>query len=395
MNKKEIKEFFRERFPNIAFLRKAVTRKRIQRFCAPMLTADSVRCGEADFSQKERLVEECLAKHPEFVKYTKKTIDYLFERAPEYAGRTDKEHVRIDMLFCRYAYGFQPDEYLCFNLKNKNMEERKAFVSDIDRFCFIYKMNDLFEMPLFNNKARTYAFFKQYYKRDAIAIHSRKDYGAFQDYVSNHPVFVKKAVYESMGRSIELVDTNTCGKTKEQLFNEWISQGLHILEERVVQSPILAALNSSSVNTVRCITMNTRSGIKVAYCFFKVGRNGSFVDNAGAGGIVVGINPDTGVCETEGFDELYNTYKKHPESGVAFKGFRLPAWNDMIALCKEMSAQTPKVKCIGWDMAYTEEERWVVIEGNGMTQMIIPQIVYQRGIKSEVMEYLQDMDLMA
>ena len=51
----------------------------------------------------------------------------------------------------------------------------------------------------------------------------------------------------------------------------------------------------------------------------------------------------------------------------------------------------PSVRYIGWDLAYTKDNKWVVIEGNGMSQFIGPQTIWQRGIKKEVAAFMKDM----
>lgn len=393
MNKREIKEFLRKNFPNIRFLRSMITKKRIRKYREPLLSEADVIRGESDFREKERLLAECLEKYPEYAMYSQRMLESLFRRAPEYKDRTDQAQLRTDVLFCQYAYGFVAEEYLCFGLEHKTMEQRRAFVSDIDRLCYVYRMNDPFEVPVFNNKTRTYEQFAKYFKRDAIAIQKPEDLSKFLSYAEKHPVFVKKAAYESMGRSVELVDIRGCGKKPEELFRELIGKGLHLLEEKVEQSPTLAALHPGSVNTIRCITVQTKSGIQVPYCFMKVGRDGSFVDNGGAGGIFVGIDTATGRLNTTGIDELNVRYETHPNTGIAFCGYQIPEWDSMIAICKEMSATMKKVKYIGWDMAHTDHG-WVVIEGNGMSQMIAPQMVFQRGIKAEIEALIADMELM-
>ena len=45
------------------------------------------------------------------------------------------------------------------------------------------------------------------------------------------------------------------------------------------------------------------------------------------------------------------------------------------------------MKYLSFDMAYTKDEEWVVIEINEVGQFIIPQIVFQRGIKKELWDY--------
>ena len=154
------------------------------------------------------------------------------------------------------------------------------------------------------------------------------------------------------------------------------------------QSAKTAVFNDSSVNTVRCITLKTKNDMLVPYCFMRTGRSGAFVDNGGAGGLFVGIDPETGVLGTDGVDERGVRYNAHPDSGLRFQGYQLPDWSKMISTCKEMAMQIPTVRMIGWDMAYTDKG-WIVIEGNGLTEVIGPQCTWLRGIRKDIEDFYQ------
>ncbi len=58
-----------------------------------------------------------------------------------------------------------------------------------------------------------------------------------------------------------------------------------------------------------------------------------------------------------------------------------------------MAEMVPGVKCIGWDMALTDNG-WIVVEGNWATQLVVPQIVFNRGIKEEVENIMRRVDLL-
>lgn len=124
-----------------------------------------------------------------------------------------------------------------------------------------------------------------------------------------HPVFVKKVGKSSLGKGVEKIDlTNIIKKndinTLLKVIQTWQSEEEDLLlEELVIQSKQLAAFNQSSVNTIRIITYNTRSGIVAPFTFLKTGKGGSFVDNGGAGGILIGIDGKTGELNTNGIDE--------------------------------------------------------------------------------------------
>lgn len=374
----------------IPILKKRRVRKRLKYYVYKyMLSKHEVRLGEKDFIQKQKLVTRQINRYPIKASELRCKIDKIYTNEKKL---DDKDSLLIDIFFSFYAYGYSPYEYVCYDFINKSIEERRKFISDRESVCYGYRMNDIDSMSLFMNKMKTYEMYKEYYKREAISISKLCDKKKFFDFVSKHSRFVKKEVNESCGRGVELIELNKINTNLESLFERLIAKGEVILEECVIQGMILSKLNDTSVNTVRCITLNTKNGVVVPFCFLKIGRAGAFIDNGGAGGILVGINNETGILETDGVDELNNRYIVHPDSGVRFIGFQLPEWNTLKSLCVEMSSKSPNVKCIGWDMAYTSEG-WVVIEGNGLTEVIGPQAPYLRGIRDEWEKYMNSIEL--
>ena len=119
-----------------------------------------------------------------------------------------------------------------------------------------------------------------------------------------------------------------------------------------------------------------------------MGRNGSFVDNGGAGGILVGVDIKTGITNTNGRDEYGNSYIHHPDTHICLSGIQLPDFSEAMELAKSCSTLIAKVKYIGWDFAYTEQG-WIIVEGNGKSQVIGPQLTMQRGIRNEIQDILK------
>ncbi len=394
MHKNQIIDLIRSYYPDIKWLKKYLAKLRIRYTTRMLLSDEQIELAEKDCSMKACLVDQCKKKWPEIYGQTEKKCNEVINRAPEYTDRGDKAALYVDMLFCRFSYGFQPDEYLCYGIEKKTVGERRAIISDTDRYCYVYKMNDISEIQVFNNKGKTYRQFKKYYGREALYIKNMRDYKGFCIFIKSHPTFVMKDAYGGMGKNVALINREECHASDKKLFWDMILQGPHLIEERVVQNEVMEVLNPSSVNTVRCITLNTKDGMMIPYCFLKVGRKGSFVDNGGAGGILVGIDRKTGKLNTDGYDELNVRYGVHPDSGLLFKGYQLPDWEQAIKMCIEMAEQIPRVKYIGWDLAYTDSG-WIVIEGNGMSQMIGPQILFRipGGIKTEMEAYMRNMEL--
>lgn len=349
------------------------------------LKSKEVEEAEKDNNKKIQILKKQAKKWPKKNRELLLIIDNIIKENPTFI------YLREDMLFCFYAYGFTPQEYACYQFHKKSVKERKSFASDRLSVMYGYRFNDPDYFHIFMNKSETYEILKHYYQRDGIVISSRKDYGKFIDFVNKHSVFVKKDNDESCGRGVELINISRLKISVKDLFEKYVSSGVKFLEEVVIQGAEMNALNPSSVNTVRCFTLGMEDETIVPYCFLKVGRNGSFVDNGGAGGILVGIDAATGQLNSDGVDENGLWYEYHPDTNVKFYGYQLPEWEKMISICIHAAQVVPQIHLTGWDTAYTNNG-WVIIEGNCLSELIGPQSTQARGIKKELDDLLKKMD---
>lgn len=384
--------------PDIPYFRRLVSEVKIKGARRYELSRDDVKWGENNWDKKCEIVRACESKWADGSVKFRRTIDDVFKQIPAYRQAREQgdeaylEHIRTDMLFCHFAYGFTANEYFVFRIEKKTMEERDNYVSNRVRQIFRCRMNNLLQADIFNDKVKTYEYFKPFYNREAVSVSKPGDYKAFCKFAERHPVFVKKEVYLSQGRGVELIDITNCGKSERELFNELIKRGKHILEEKIEQTSELSAFNASSVNTVRAITFNTRHGIVVPYCTLRTGRPGHFVDNGGAGGVQAGIDFDTGRIVTDGFDELGGKFTAHPASNTVFKGYAFPDWDQLKDLVTTAANMVPLVKFIGWDLAHTKKG-WVIVEGNESAYVIAKQMIDDRGIRDVFEKLMDDMDL--
>lgn len=378
-----LKTLIRSYCPNIPFLRRSMSAAKVRSLKAIQLPEEQISKAENNEAEKARVVASLRERW-------NAQYDKVVGMAQEHYSKADRmldDGELQDILFCFFAYGFNPDEYLSYGLKAANLEKRLSYVSSRDTNIIVYSLNDIVDIDLFYDKWKTYERFAEYYQRSAMLIDKESDYAAFARFIQAHPKFVKKAVRLSKGQSVALVDA-TGVDDSSALFAELLEGGKTILEEPIVQSNLMSKLNETSVNTVRCITLKTNEGVEVLYTFLKVGRKGSFVDNGGAGGLLVGIDKETGMLITDARDEFANAYPSHPDHGYDFKDLKLPEWDGLIELTKSISAGISGISYIGWDFAHTEHG-WIVVEGNGGSQLIGPQIVFQEGIKQHFLDIVE------
>ncbi|MBQ8974405.1 MAG: hypothetical protein IJ072_01630 [Oscillospiraceae bacterium] len=396
MDRIALKEAVRNTCPNIRPLRKMLSKYRLHEIDKYAAVEKEVRVFSGEditLEEKRAIVERCRSKFPEDVKKIEIKAKALLCAASAYKERAADDDVMADLLFSYFAMGFSPAEYIYLHVENRTIADRKTFLTDREKDRCHVIVNDLVDSGVFSDKAKTYKRFAAQFGRDAVEVNGAGDFAAFESFVKKHPVFVSKRVYSSRGKGVNKIDIAGDHRSVREIFDEMVSGGKHLCEELVIQSPETQVFNSSSVNSIRLVSAYTRNGIEFPYAFFRMGRSGSFVDNAGSGGISCGVNTANGVFDTIGYDEYGTGYASHPDSGVKFMGFQLPAWQELIALATELSLQLPTVKMIGWDFAYSSRG-WVIIEGNPLGELGVVQLPYQAGIKQGVKDILGRMDLM-
>ena len=367
--------------------------RKINYYSSAIATKDQLSEIEQKKITKEEFVEKCKKSNPRRASYIDKVLSIgLSKVSDELINKISTHDLYIDILFCCFAYGFDPDEYFAYRFVDRNKYDRQLFISESESKSYVYRMNDSAAIDIYNDKGQTYEKFHKFYGRKALIIDNFRQFDSFIAFISQRRYIVKKIVTESLGNSIELIDLCQWRNMERELFTYFLKQGKVILEDLVHQSAKMATFNNTSVNTIRIITFFTRNGVVAPYCFVKTGRNGSFVDNGGAGGILAGVDIKNGMINTDGFDETGKNYAVHPDTQTTFKGFEIPDFTKAIELAKRLSSMTPKVKYIGWDFAHTDNG-WVIIEGNGMSQLIGPQTTMQKGIKKDVLEIMSNMDL--
>ncbi len=94
-----------------------------------------------------------------------------------------------------------------------------------------------------------------------------------------------------------------------------------IIEEVLTQYPEIDNINNSSVNSIRIMSYKTKDGFYCTPAIMRIGCNGSYLDNAHAGGIFISINDD-GTMGPYAYNEYCEKYERHPDSNILFSTIR-------------------------------------------------------------------------
>ena len=284
-------------------------------------------------------------------------------------------------------FHWNADEFFLFKYEALDDEQRKAFCPEYDHNIFCLRVNDFSVARIFRNKWATYQKFKPFFKRECIFVETKEDLqrSDLQTFLEQNDVFLAKPIAACCGRGILKLTPDLV--LQGALSHIEKGKGV-LLEPYIKQSKEIGLLHPESVNTVRIPTVNYGDRIELFHPFLRIGRGTSFVDNAGAGGIGCNVDVTTGTVICAG-DELGNDFTVHPESKKNLVGYRIPKWNDAVAMVKQLASLVPDVHYVGWDLALTDNG-WVLIEANEDGQFLF-QYFSHAGCAQEVQRVYKDL----
>ena len=172
-----------------------------------------------------------------------------------------------------------------------------------------------------------------------------------------------KPVTGIMGENIFIISKSTYKNIADNLIALVLSKAF-IFQELIVQHNALKKINRSSLNTLRVVTYKSNE-VEVLCGFLRVGRAGSIIDNAHAGGIIIPFHKETGKLYAEGLQLIDNgggVYYKHPDTGTVFDNYQIPHYKEVIDLVTK-GASLFKFPFSGWDVAITNKGP-IIIEAN-------------------------------
>ena len=175
-------------------------------------------------------------------------------------------------------------------------------------------------------------------------------------------LFVKAATDSYGGKGVKYI-SNEGNITKDFFeFTEEIKGDL-IAQRAIKQHRDMAAVNESSVNTIRMISLLTENGSKIYSSIFRVGMKGKKVDNYSSGGVTVGIKED-GTLKKYAYNDRGERFDKHPSNGFIFDGYKVPGYEKARELVEKEHPMIPHFKLVSFDVAIDENGEAIFIEAN-------------------------------
>lgn len=278
--------------------------------------------------------------------YYKKGLSYLrreIERQRPNTQIINWGGVERDMIYSLHRFGASFEEYFVFQFYNLNAEGRSKFNTLKMQYGYCEQVNGAGVRDIFENKGECYKRFKGYYKRDVVTYLSESDNEQFEHFVEKHPKFICKPLSGHSGQGIKIYDVKS--KDEREHIKSTVRCGF-VVEELIEQAHPMSNLHPESINTLRIITFKINNEVEILGAAIRMGTGRSYVDNAGAGGIYVGVDINEGIVNTVARDNVGNKYLKHPDTDVIFPGFKVPDWKEAKEMIKEMALVIPEATMI-------------------------------------------------
>ncbi|MBR3453776.1 MAG: hexapeptide transferase [Bacteroidaceae bacterium] len=186
------------------------------------------------------------------------------------------------------------------------------------------------------------------------------------------PLILKPTLYSNSGMRIlkfekkgdSFVSTDgTKVLTKEFL----MSYGRNFcLQKAIEQHPFMSQFCASSVNTIRlCVYRSVKDNqLIVTGGFFRIGKEGAVVDNAGSGGAFIGLDITTGKFANYLIEPHFNKLSEWNGIDFSHNTFVMPYWDKVIEFAKFVGSRILHHRLIALDIAIDPNGKPILIEFN-------------------------------
>jgi len=167
-----------------------------------------------------------------------------------------------------------------------------------------------------------------------------------------------------------------------------------LVQEKIVQHPLMAQVHPGSVNTIRMVTLRWKNEIRVLMAFARFGTHGRLTDNASTGGLCCGID-EQGRLNDSAVDAAGTVYSRHPTTGYSFaKRIAVPNYDSVCKFALDLHRQIFHFDIVSWDFAIGDQGEPVFLEVNFRGMIHVYQFACRRPVfgdlTTEVLEAVRD-----
>jgi len=146
-----------------------------------------------------------------------------------------------------------------------------------------------------------------------------------------------------------------------------------LIQEVIKQHSVMSKPHPSSVNTLRMVTLRWEQEIINIYTFARFGVNNDVKDNAGSGGLSVGVQK-SGKFMDYGIQDNQKVLT-HPTTNMKISDFgMIPNYDTFLTFAKDLHKEIIHHDYISWDIAVGEDGQPILVEANFFGSCFLNQI---------------------
>ena len=221
------------------------------------------------------------------------------------------------------------------------------------------------------------------------------DFETFRKQLGHEHKIIYKPLDSSGGKGIEVFEFDN--SNIRDVYDTLASLPKGVVENYIEQHPVMSKLFPNAVNTVRFVTIRTKEDIpglvknKVyfVYAAIRMGTGENCTDNMHSGGLVAGVDVETGEVLTDAIDFKLNVCSHHPDTGEQINGFNIPEFQKAKKLVEKIAST--EYGYFGWDVAITTKGP-IIIEANthpGAEILQTPYLPQRKGMRYVTEKFLQ------
>ena len=191
-----------------------------------------------------------------------------------------------EIIFMWYIYGASDEDYVTMELYRKNSREIKRWLtSKKNNRYLLKKAYDKYAISVFDDKRNFDTVFSKYMKHKVFNPEGKSE-NEIISFIKTFEYVIVKPADGACGRGVYKIYSND--ESDLTILLKRIASGEHlIIEEPIIQHERMSEVNSSSVNTIRVITMLDRNrDVHVINTCAKFGGSASCISNTFGGDLL-------------------------------------------------------------------------------------------------------------
>lgn len=293
-----------------------------------------------------------------------------------------------DTAICTVIFGSGLTDYLNYRFYAKTFGERRSYVTIRDQDKFYAKVSPAKYKNTLSIKTNFMKAFHEYADRAYFSPEESR-IEDLRNFLSQNDMFMEKPVDGIAGRDVKKVYANAVGDI--QNYYNYLKDNRLFLDQYIIQHEKMSALCPKSVNTVRLMTSSVSGVPEIFFAGLRVGNGSADIDNFHGGGMGVLVDLDSGKLIGNATDKKLNQFECHPVTNTKFDGYAIPYWEEAKQMVCKAASVEPHIMVVGWDVAITENGP-TLIEANRRPGFDMPQVLYNRGLKSTMKKILDEFE---